>query len=211
MDNMAYLQQIADDSRPKAKQSKGLGDFFSWKFLGIIGGVLVLAITIIIVGSMLSNVSDKEKDAAVRLNYRLSYLNKTVDSYRKKVKSSNLRSMSVTFNSIMTDTSRDLGTVIGTSFSADSDADKESQATIAAEESAHISTLNSTLDNAILNGRLDRAYYREISLELTLLMSLESELLARTSKPELISLIQSSYESLSNLQKQFEEFSDNSV
>ena len=204
---MTYLNQIAADARPTPPKS-GLANLFTPKVLAFAIGGIILAIVLIIVGSLLGGVSRKEQTLVEQANLRCTNLLTTIDTYTPELKSPNLRALTASLSSILTETSRNLTTSLQSDFGQDAKATPSESLT--QSETDHISALNSTLESARLNGILDRTYLREMELQISLLLSIESEALARTDKPSLTGYLNSSTQSLATLHDQFESFNSTS-
>lgn len=213
MDNMAYLQQISGESSRTAKGAKGgLGGLFSGKMMWILIGLVVFAIGLIILTAVLNgDKSNPELESATRLGARMDNLTKTIDTYKKQVKSSGLRAISTSLNGIITNTNRDVADVLKTDLKATTDADKNMVKTVQAEEAATSEALNETLETGRMSGILDRVYLREMTLQVALLMSLEQEVASKTSNGTLMSAISDSLTSLDNIHTQLKEFTDISI
>lgn len=68
--------------------------------------------------------------------------------------------------------------------------------------------LNNSLESGKLNGILDRTYAREFTLQVSLLISLETELRAETKDTDFQTFLDSSVESLSTIYADFANFSE---
>ena len=201
---MAYLQQISTTSKPAAPKK---GFSLNPKILIFVGIGIALVIFIAIIVGMLSGVKDKEKEEAMRLHVRTNYLLNTLAEYTPVVKSSNLRSMGSTLSSHLTELNRDLLPIL-TNYWGYEDWEDDAPAEIFAEETELIDQLNQTLENARLNGLLDRVYTRELALQIALLNSIESEIIARTEKEELIQMLERSMGNFQELHTQFDDYSN---
>lgn len=204
MDNMAYLQQISSTSKPKT----GAGGKFKFNPLWLIpvGVIIVVMIFVGVISSMLGGVQDKEKDLTFQASARAQALVQIIRTNNTYVKSSDLRTMATSLSTVLTDTDRDLVAVLRSDFNYDS-VNKETLPFMA-EETELITNLEVSLTDAQLNGILDRVYVRELNLQIALLLSIESEALARTERPALQEVLTKSINSLQNLQTQFTEYTD---
>lgn len=203
---MAYLQQISTTSKPvAAKKQFSLNP----KILIGVGIAVVVLIFFIVIASMLGNVTDKEKEEAIRLNIRTNYLLSVLDDYTNSVKSSNLRSMGATLSTHLTELNRDLLPILTAAWGYE-DWEQDSPPEILEEETEFIRPLVEDLENARLNGLLDRVYVRELALQIALFNSIQSEVIARTEKEDLAALLEKSLTNLRELHTQFSDYSDRS-
>ena len=204
---MAYLQQISKTTRPAAAKK---GFHLNPKILIIASIAVAVILFIAMISSMLSGVKDKEKDEAMRLHVRTNYLLSALADYTEYVKSSNLRSMGATLSNHFTELNRDLLPIL-TDYWGYEDWEDDAPAEIFEEETARAEEFRQDLENARLNGLLDRVYVRELALQIALLTSIESEVVARTEKEELISLLERSMSNLKELHTQFDDYSNPST
>ena len=201
---MAYLQQISATSKPVA-QKKGFS--LNPKILIGIGVAVVVIIFFSVIASMLGNVTDKEKEEAIRLDIRTNYLLTNLNNFTNSVKSSNLRSMGATLSTHLTELNRDLAPLLMEYWEFE-DWENDSPPEILEEEGETANELYYKLENARLNGLLDRVYVREIALQIALLNSIQTEIIARTERPELIELLEKSTTNLRELHQQFSDYTD---
>lgn len=206
MDNKTYLEQISSEARP-IRSTKGLfGLNIPPKFLKIIIGAIVAAIIIIIVGSILSSINNKNSERSYldKIYIRTDNLISTISSYSNRIKSSELRSMSNSLNAILVQTNYDILSYLQTNYEL-SNFEPEEEQTLT-DENAYIEILNQSLENGRLNGILDRTYSREFTYEIGMLLSLESEAMTKAKNENLKSILSSSHESLEQLYPQFNNF-----
>ena len=200
MNGSDYLNQISASNRPTSKPS-----IFSSKILkfALIGGAA--AIFIIVVGSMLKNFSTKKSDLLEQANLRMTNLTASITTYNRNIKSSRLRSMNVSLSGVFADSTRNITNILTTEYEYDP---KKPNSNITDEETTLIGDFNTTMEDAKLNGILDRIWVREMTLQLALLISLESEAAARSSEPSTIKTLEDSQASLNQLYEQFSAFAD---
>ena len=198
---MDYLNQISRSSQPRPQ--KIVGGLFSKKFIFIIGGLLVLALLIIIIGSIAGS-SRKDKDVFNHLQVRISNLTTISQEYGDLLKTSDLRSLNISLVSVLSNTSNEIA-----SFIPPAKDDKKPNPFVEKEQ-PDLDALTATLDHAHLNGYLDRIFSNEIALRVSMLMSLELEANSLASDATLKSALEKSYNSLEKLYKKFSEFSDTS-
>ena len=202
---MDYLNQISVASNPQPQQKQSIGGLFSKKFIFIMGGLLIFAILIMILGSVIGKTGNKEKAVAERINIRISNLMEVTQNYGKITKSSTLRSMNASLYSVLNGTSVNLSPILTTVYEL---TPETADAEITAEEEDSFNQLKASLDHAKLNGLLDRTYPREITLQIQLLLSLESEISERTKDQNIKNIIGESYNNLSSIYTKFSEYSE---
>lgn len=213
MDNMAYLQQISSPTPQQAKSP--IASLFSGRLIKILIGLAVLAILIIIIGSLIpQNSGNSERSQVEQIQLRSSNLIKTIGTYNKSLKSSSLRSTGQSLSSVLAETNRNLAALLKSDYSV-SEEEKESASSLSKDtktsEENYINKLNQTLENARLNANLDRTYARQMALETAILSSLESSLLAKTSNNNLKTILTTSLNNLSPLHNAFDNFTDNNI
>lgn len=199
MDSMEYLNKIADATKNK-KESSGLQkNFLSSKMIKFLIGALVALILIIVLGAILNSGSGKEQTLSETIILRSNNLMATIDTYNGQIKSSDLRSLGASLSTVLKSTSRDVAASISY---------EESGESLTNEETKFITDLNTILENARLNGMLDEVYESKMNLQISLIMSMESEILSRTSDQNLKTVITNSYQNLLNLQESFANLSN---
>lgn len=182
MDNLAYLNQISQSTRP-AKPKAGSQSNLPVLITKIAAGAILAFIALLVIGNMIGSASGKAIDLSRQIYVRSTNLQSTLKDYDKQLKSSKLRSIGSALSGTLTNTTNQLSTYLKKDESAKSPL--EPKESTVAEEAELSSNLNTSLNNAKLNGILDRSYTNQIQLQVSLLMSLGSELLARTKDPEL--------------------------
>lgn len=212
MNNKDYLERIASEARPLTKKAPG---FFgntlnlSMKQLKIIG-IAVAAVILVLFVAMIASSGNKnsERDYVDTAYLRTKDLSDVIDEYRTYIRSSELRSMAMSLRSILTETNYNLATSLSNDFGAKTPEkpDKESTAT---KEAALIGELSDSLEAARLNALLDRVFAREYTYQISLLISLETDIINRTKKEPLKSNLTSSRSNLETLHEQFDSFSAN--
>ena len=133
MNNKEYLEQISTQTRqakkPATKSFFGLD--ISPKLLAFIIGGVVAAILIIIIGSIAgSGSNNSERDLTDRIYQRANNLSTVISDFSKRIKSSELRSMSTSLNAVLTETTYSLTTILENDFGSDN-ADKPAKEEIA--------------------------------------------------------------------------------
>ncbi|MBQ9017119.1 hypothetical protein IJ103_02655, partial [Candidatus Saccharibacteria bacterium] len=79
---------------------------------------------------------------------------------------------------------------------------------LTASETEYIASVNGNLEYGRISGLLDRYFVREMSREIVLLQSLETEAIEESSSAEVKEVLASSWNNLNTLAGQFETFSD---
>ncbi len=157
-----------------------------------------------IIGIVLSNSKAGVKEQAISLMLRLDSLSSVIDEYQPYVKSSDLRSNSASLSGIIKNTNTDLTEYIIETYDFKSADDKVQE-----EEDARTEELKGELFKAKINGILDRIYAHKMDFEISILMSMESKLYNSVSNETLkYDILETSYNSLENLQPKFAGFSE---
>ena len=201
MDNQTYLNQIA----VKAAPQKGINRFLTPTIIKIIIGAVVALVFIIILGSILNAANQKTVDLYASFHLRLENLISSsgpLNTYTKDLKSSDLRSLSGTLQSSLTSTSRELSGMLSTlGVNTDDMSDT-------ARQDANIAEYTAGLADAKLNGVLDRTFASSTALQISILLSMESEIRAKTDNSSLANLIDRSSADLNTLLTQFTDYSN---
>lgn len=201
MNNVDYLNQISASS----KKSKSASDsLLSSKPLIIsLIAATVLAIFLIIFGIVRDNTTSDTK-LLTQLGLRLNNFSTSVSNYNPYVKSSSLRSSGASLSSALEATTLNLKPILEEEKINLDKADKK----LLDSETSHAEALNNSLEAGKLNGILDRTYASEMALQISLLISLESELYNHTKDDSLKSILSNSFENLKTLYPNFNDFSD---
>lgn len=208
MNNKEYLEQISTQTRqakrPATKSFFGLD--IPPKLLAFIIGGVVAAILIIIIGSIAgSGSNNSERDLTDRIYQRANNLSTVISDFSKRIKSSELRSMSTSLNAVLTETTYSLTTILESDFGSDN-AEKPAKEEIATEEEKRMEILSNDLETGRLKGQLDRVYASDFAYEIAMLLSLESEATAKTNKDNLKTALKTSSDNLEKLYDQFNTF-----
>ena len=207
MDNKAYLEQIASETRvskPKASGFLGkLGLSPLMKKL-LIGGV-VLAFLIIIIGSIAGG-KDKntDRDLVDKLSLRTTNLISVIERNNRYIKSSSLRSLSNSWKAVLSQVNYATNTSLAEDFEAKNSKPQKEQTTL--DEDAWKLELEETLEKARLNGLLDRVTSREYAYQIGMLISLENDIINKSKKENLTSALKNSIPNLDQLYDQFDNF-----
>lgn len=209
MNNKDYLEQISSENRPLTKKAPG---FFgnklnlSMKQLKIIGIVAAAIIVVLFIGLIAtSGNKSSERDYIDKAYLRTKDLSKVIDENRTKIRSSELRSMAMSLKSVLLEANYALSATLTNDFQVKSVEKPEKEST-ATEEAAIIGELNDSLEAARLNGILDRVFAREFTYQISLLISLETDVINHSKKDLLKSSMTSSRSNLETLHEQFDNF-----
>ena len=202
MDNLEYLNHIAQSNRP-TKRTSGASNSL---ILKVILGGLVLFILILSFGSMLGNKSTKSSDLVKQLYVRTTNLDSTLTSYNKSLKSSKLRAIGISLSGILASASSQLSAYISSTDSSKNALQPNEQ--ITAEEAENINALNLSLENAKLNGILDRTYTTQVHLQVSLLLSMISQLSSRNDDEALSAILGNYISNLAVIEQSFQEYSN---
>lgn len=208
MDNFEYLNQISQSNRPVKPRSTKSHLFRDTPLLKIIIGGVVIFFFLMALGILLSNLNKKPTDLIKQLYVRTSNVQSTLEPYGSSLKSSQLRAINASVSSVLTNASRELSAYITETSGDDKSALIPDEKT-AASESALINELNTSLTNAKLNGILDRNWHNQVSLQVSLLLSLTSNLAARNKDPKLASILSSYYSNLSTIDERLSAYESN--
>ena len=202
MDRQEYLSNISKDTRPQAKPKTSFvsSPFFKVILIGI-GAFIIIGILSGIFGSLKSN----EQTRSISLKLHIDNVITSINTYQPSVKSSTLRSYSASLSTVLSDTSQKLTTYLTEKYEfKDKDVDEKIQA----EEDKLATALDAELFEGKINALLDRTYARKMAYEISVITNRESEIFKSTKYPELKSILSNSYESLSNLYDNFNNFSE---
>jgi hypothetical protein len=203
MDNLEYLAQIAAKPAAQSASTKLLDH----RMIKLIAIAIIAIITIIVLASLLGSATGKSKTLTEQLYLRLTNLSADsgpITAYGSNVKSSELRSLATSLKSTLTNTTRELTALLPDLSIDPTKIDEKTTAT----EADYLATLITDLSNAKLNGILDRIYAKDIALQISDLLFLESSLLEKTTDEALIALVEQSATDLGNLHTKFINFSN---
>ena len=208
MDNKAYLEQISSEARTTKASKMPFGLNISPKLLKLLIGGFIAAILIIIIGAIAGSGGSSERDYLDKIFLRTANLSSSISDYNKRVKSSELRSMGNSLNAVLTETNYSVGNILKNDFGVSSP-NKPANEKTETEETEWIDGLNQDLENGRLNGVLDRVYSRDLAYEIGILISLESETVAKSKNDTVKTSLTSSMDNLSKLYDQFNDFEAN--
>jgi hypothetical protein len=209
MNNKDYLEQISSEARPLTKKAPGFfGDKLNLSMtqLKLIGGILI-SITLVFFIGIIATSGNKngERDYVDQAYLRTTDLSEVIDDYRTEIRSSSLRSMAMSLKSVLLETNYILSSTLTNDFGVEDPDEPAKQSTIENEE-ALVSELRDTLEAARLNAVLDRVFAREFTYQISLLISLETDVLNRTKKEPFKTNLTSSRTNLETLHTQFDDF-----
>ncbi len=203
MDSLEYLNQISKSNRPVKKSS---GDVSKTTIIKIAAGGIVLFVLIIAFGSLLGNLSSKVGNTTKQLYSRTDQINSTLRTYNKSLKSSRLRAIGSSLQTVLTGASNQLKDYYSNKGTKSEDLKLTGKT--AEEEESLVSNLNLSLENAKLNGILDRTYDNQINLQVSLLLSLTSQVISRTKDKKLLEIVEPLHSSLMTIHENLEAYSN---
>ena len=156
------------------------------------------------VGALVGNLKGKTDSLLKQLYLRTTNMSTIMEDYNRDLKSSDLRSLAASLAGTLTNATNQLAGVMG----AEDPEDAAPDAATTEEETAVLNELNTSLTNARLNGILDRAYANLVGLQVSLIMSMISELEARTDDAELLKVLSTYRGNLEVLHQGFEAYDE---
>lgn len=201
--DIEYLNQIAQDNRTTRKVATGKFPIET-KWLKIIGAGIAGVIVIMIIGGLLGGLGHEERDLIDQIYARTRNLNEAISEYGGKVKSSELRSMGNSLSNVLAETNSKVGALITSEYGTDG-TDPRDEATTTSELE-HIAEVNTNLNYGRLNGMMDRYFVMEMTREIALLMSLETEVTEKTANESVKSALVNSWNNLNQLEIQFSNY-----
>ena len=201
MNDIEYLNTIAKDNRA-VKSSSEKDHILSPKIIKIIVAAVAAVVLMMILGGVLSGLGNGERDLLDKIYLRASSLNTSISEYQDSLKSSELRALSSSLSTILRETASKTGAILTSEYGTTDPRDENTSA----EEEAHIATVNTALNYGKINGLLDRYFAREMSREIVLLQSLESETVEKTSSAPVKEALTSSWNNLERLSSNFANF-----
>ena len=184
-----YLDEIAGPQKQPGMSNK--------LFLGIIAGAVLIIVIFFIA---LFSGGDSKAISTERLALRLQTLQKVSDGTHKNLKDSKLRALNSRLITQLTNTNRDIAAPLKAAGINIKKTDKK----LTAQENGE--KLTKKLEDARLNGMLDRVYANEMSHELETSAIMMENLFKSTKSKSLKKFLEDSYDDLSALQKEFEDY-----
>lgn len=188
-----YLDEIAPQAQ---KRSFALGKTRLIVLVGILA-IIVTCILALIIGQINSGRTVPWE----RLTAHLTSTNKIVESSEGKIKNSQLRSINSNLKILLTNTQRDLAAPLVT---IGINSKKLSPSVVASESSDKTLT---RLEDARLNAKYDSTYAREMSYDLSNLLTLLRQLYSSSSNLKNKLFLQTTYDNFAPVQKSLAEFS----
>lgn len=162
---------------------------------------LLALVVIIILSVVVGQINASRTEPWERLSVRLTATNAVVTSSAGKIKNSSLRSTNSNLKISLTNTQRDLATPLTT---IGIDAAKLSPSITSSESNV---TMLARLEDARLNAKYDSTYAREMSYQLSKLLTLLQQLYSSSSNLDNKKFLQTTYENFEPVQKSLSEFS----
>ena len=188
-----YLDEIAPQAQ---KHSFILGKTQLIILIGIIA-VVIISIIAVVVGQ----ISNGRLEPWERLSARLTSTSAIVQSSNGKIKNSQLRSTNSSLSLLLTNTQRDLATPLTT---MGIKSEKLSASVVASESSDE---MIARLEDARLNAKYDSTYAREMSFQLSNLLTLLRQMYSSSSSETNKAFLTATYNSVEPIQKSLSEFS----
>ena len=210
MDNMAYLQQIAGNDNSLANKNKakgGLPNFLNkWVLIGV-GVFIALIIGVAAIAASLNKTDTKDQDLMVQSYWMASFFSEEVlDEYVREVKNSDIRNMTASLKSVLTELIKNSETIMLSQYGIDTSDFDEDEDPVPVEEHEKIQKVVDTLEDARLNAMLDRVYLREVTLQIAYLRAYQSEIIARTKDDVIKDYTTKAKANLDNMYDQFSSF-----
>ena len=203
MDGQEYLDQISASVRPEKKSR--MSGLFSSPILKVVGIGVILLIIIMIFGGILSGGRGGVERQTTELLYNVRGTTEILNSYQWLTKSSDLRSNSVSLNSVLSLTSSELTGYLTEQYNY---SEKNVSKDIVEEANLHRDEVLSALFEAKITGVLDRIYAHKIAYEISSIMTREASLYEIATDETLLNILGTSYNSLNNLYDKFNDFSE---
>lgn len=213
MNNLEYLNHISQSNRP-VKPVKKQSSLPIGKIIKLLLGGFVVTMVLIAVGVLINTGDKRAVDLTRQLYSRVNSVNSTINQYNKLLKSSQLRSIGYSLSGTLTGTSSQLSAYLTSQNSNSKESAFALSSQAAAEEAAMFESANSVnaqLNNAKLNGLLDRNYASQLHLQISLMMSMISEILERDHAPNLQQILDSFYSNLDVILQSLDNYSSRGV
>ena len=204
MDNFAYLNEIAASNRPVQNPAAAPQKMRGATVIKIVAIGVVAFVMLMAVGALIGSLQGKTENLTKQLYLRTTNLSTVMQDYNKELKSSDLRTLGASLAGALTNATTQLTSYIG----GEDAEERAPDAKTVEEETAVLEELTASLTNARLNGILDRAYANLVGLQVSLIMSMISELEARTDDAELLEVLSTYRGNLEVLHQGFEAYDD---
>ena len=200
MDNKAYLDQIAVKTKVKS------GPVITPMLIKLIAAGIIMLITLVIVGNVISSSNAKVTRTFERVYLRITKLadqNSALVKYTKELRDPNLKSYATNLYSILSTASKEFSGVI----SSTGVKTGSISSTVTSEETKTMSAYSSALEDAKLSGTIDRVFATETSYLLSTLIQYENESLKKTSSQQYANIANKNMQDLTIIKDQIEEWS----
>lgn len=204
MDNFAYLNEIAASNRPVQNPAAAPQKMRGATVIKIVAIGVVAFVMLMAVGALIGSLQGKTENLTKQLYLRTTNLSTVMQDYNKELKSSDLRTLGASLAGALTNATTQLTSYIG----GEDAEERVPDAKTVEEETAVLEELTASLTNARLNGILDRAYANLVGLQVSLIMSMISELEERTSDAKLLEVLSAYRGNLEVLHQGFEAYDD---
>lgn len=191
--SLDYLNEIAPSSTKKP--------LFEMNLKTIIIGAVGAIILIIIISAIAGSLGGGKKEPWQRLSARLTATYAVVDKAGVNIKNSQLRSLNGNVKIFITNTQRDLGPTLAR-LEVDT---KKIPASITTSENG--TGMDTRLEDGRLNAKYDSTYVREMTYQLSRILSLLKQLYTSSGNATTKEFLQTTYNSLEPTYKAISEFS----
>ena len=172
MDNLAYLNQISQNNKPKKRHLFGGKKF---KVIGIVLGAITFIIVLL---AVIANLPEQETDYVRRLALRTKHLDDIVKEYQPDIKSAKLRANSTSLTAVLDGMLQTLP-----SYYADSKA--KTPKLVKNEELEKYYSAQSALEDGKITGLFDRTYARQMSYYINILFALIDDIIEQSNDKSL--------------------------
>ncbi|MBO4855271.1 hypothetical protein J5500_02600 [Candidatus Saccharibacteria bacterium] len=203
MDNQSYLDQIA----VKGKNTSNSEPLLSPVMMKLLIAGVIMLITIIIVGVMVSNTNAKLTQSYERLYLRISQMCDSKGPYRKYadfISSSTLASHANRLETSLLGTTKDYTALLGKLKVEKNNISKD----VKNEETKTFNTYMGQLERASLSGQMDEYYSSQTANRIMQIVSLEKQVLNKTDNDALKNILNQSLGDLEGLYENFRDFND---
>lgn len=209
MNNKEYLNQIASDARGTKTPGTGLlgGLGFSPKMAKLIIGAVIASILIIVVGLIAGSGKDvnTDRDIADRLYFRTKNVSQVLDRNSSRIKSPELRSISNSFKSLISELNYHVSSSLKEDYGASSPEQPAQESTLSSEKE-YQEALTASLEKARITGTLDRAMANELAYNISMITAMVQDLGAQTKFDNLKSYLTTAESNLAQLQTQLDNY-----
>lgn len=173
------------------------------RIIALLVGLVIVAVLVMVCTNMLNSMRQKPITLAEQLVARCSNSLTVIDEYTDELRSSSMRTLAASLRDTLSGTSTEVTNYLTENHGYDLRAAEDTE--IWANEVGLSEAITTDFENARLNGILDRTFAREAVLLIAEIISIESEIMARSDNEALTTILQNSTSSLQNLSNGFEE------